>query len=103
MRSAAQAKTLYESHFSEMENGGEENGKVWIRNLLEGAMARFNELGFPTSRDEEWKYTEVAPIANTAFQVARRSVDRLAAGAAARAPRGNFGACRLVFVHGVCD
>ena len=100
MSSAVQAKTPYESHFSEMEKGGEENGKVWIRNLRERAMARFNELGFPTSRDEEWKYTDVAPIANTAFQVARRSVDRLAADAAARAALGNFEACRLVFVNG---
>jgi len=100
MSSAAQAKTLYESHFSEMEKGGLPNGKAWIRNLRKRAMARFNELGFPTSRNEEWKYTDVAPIANTAFQVARRSVDRLASDAAARAALGNFEACRLVFVNG---
>jgi Fe-S cluster assembly protein SufD len=34
----------------------------WIFRLRENAMARFEELGFPTTRDEEWKYTNVAPI-----------------------------------------
>ncbi|MBI2991339.1 MAG: Fe-S cluster assembly protein SufD [Deltaproteobacteria bacterium] len=100
MSSAAQAKTLYESHFSEMEKGGLPNGKAWIRNLRERAMARFNGLGFPTSRNEEWKYTDVAPIANTVFQPARRGLDRDAADAAARAALGSFEACRLVFVNG---
>jgi len=92
MSSAAQAKTLYESHFSEMEKGGLPNGKAWIRNLRERAMARFNELGFPTSRNEEWKYTDVAPIASTVFQPARRVVDRVAAEAAA-----HFDAARATF------
>ena len=100
MSSAAQAKTLYESHFSEMEKGGLPNGKAWIRNLRERAMARFNELGFPTSRNEEWKYTDVAPIANSVFQPARRVVDRLASDAAARAAVKGIEACRLVFVNG---
>ena len=100
MSSAAQAKTLYESHFSEMEKGGLPNGKAWIRNLRERAMARFNELGFPTSRNEEWKYTDVAPIASTVFQPARRVVDRVAAEAAARAAAKGIEACRLVFVNG---
>src|SRR3989338_6110216 len=100
MSGAAQAKTLYESHFSEMEKGGLQNGKAWIRNLRERAMARFNELGFPTSRNEEWKYTDVAPIANSVFQPARRVVDRLASDAAARAAVKGIEACRLVFVNG---
>src|SRR5574341_257188 len=100
MSSAAQAKTFYESHFSEMEEGGKRNGKAWIRNVRERAMSRFNDLGFPTSRDEEWKYTDVAPIANVVFQPARRVVDRLASDAAARAAVGGFEACRLVFVNG---
>src|SRR6185295_15069545 len=29
--------------------------------------ARFEELGFPSVKDEEWKYTNVAPIAKAAF------------------------------------
>ena len=33
----------------------------------EWAFRRFLESGFPTTRDEEWKFTNVAPVAGTAF------------------------------------
>ncbi len=33
----------------------------------EWAFRRFLEDGFPTTRDEEWRFTNVAPIAETAF------------------------------------
>jgi Fe-S cluster assembly protein SufD len=37
------------------------------RDRREAAFNRFLDRGFPTSRDEEWKFTNVAPIAATAF------------------------------------
>ncbi|MCC6858363.1 MAG: Fe-S cluster assembly protein SufD [Bryobacterales bacterium] len=42
-------------------------GPAWLRQLRVAAMARFTELGFPTRRQEEWKYTSVAPVAKGAF------------------------------------
>jgi Fe-S cluster assembly protein SufD len=39
----------------------------WLVHLRENAMARFEDLGFPTTKDEEWKYTNVASIARTDF------------------------------------
>ena len=33
--------------------------------LREAAFQRFAELGFPTTHDEEWRFTNVAPIART--------------------------------------
>ncbi len=35
--------------------------------LREAAFERFLKSGFPTTRDEEWKFTSVAPIAATTF------------------------------------
>jgi Fe-S cluster assembly protein SufD len=35
----------------------------WLQQLREAAFQRFSELGFPTTRDEEWRFTSVAPIA----------------------------------------
>ena len=35
--------------------------------LNEMAMGRFKELGFPTTKHEEWKYTNVAPILKNTF------------------------------------
>ena len=40
----------------------------WLQALRENAFARFSELGFPTTRDEEWRFTNVAPIAREAFR-----------------------------------
>src|SRR5690554_1053671 len=41
----------------------------WLCDLREQAMARFNEVGFPTARrgNEAWKYTDVSPIADATF------------------------------------
>jgi Fe-S cluster assembly protein SufD len=39
----------------------------WLGRIREAALARFTELGFPTPRQEEWKYTSVEPIARTSF------------------------------------
>ena len=40
--------------------------------LRERAFARFAELGFPTTHDEEWRFTNVAPIARTTFAPGRQ-------------------------------
>lgn len=38
-------------------------GPEWLRTARAAAFGRFLEQGFPTPRDEEWKFTNVAPIA----------------------------------------
>ena len=42
----------------------------WLQDLRDAAAARFTAIGFPTIRDEDWKFTNVAPIASTEFQPA---------------------------------
>ena len=36
--------------------------------LRQAAITRFGALGFPTTRQEEWRYTNLAPLARAAFQ-----------------------------------
>ena len=36
----------------------------WLQQLRETAFQRFTELGFPTTHDEDWRFTNVAPIAH---------------------------------------
>jgi Fe-S cluster assembly protein SufD len=38
-----------------------------VRADREAAFQRFLERGFPTTRDEEWKFTSLAPVAGTAW------------------------------------
>jgi Fe-S cluster assembly protein SufD len=75
----------------------------WLRDLRRDALARFVELGFPNTRMEEWRFTNVAPIARTEWALPA---------AASRKPQaesrihglhgldGLAGAARLVFVNG---
>jgi Fe-S cluster assembly protein SufD len=39
----------------------------WLQDLRDRAAVRFAALGFPTVREEEWRFTNVAPIASTEF------------------------------------
>jgi Fe-S cluster assembly protein SufD len=39
----------------------------WLQHLREVAFQRFVELGFHTTHDEEWRFTNVAPSARTNF------------------------------------
>ncbi len=55
-----------------MESVAAQNGRAWLLPIRKAAMARFGELGFPTTRHEEWRYTNVAPIASTPFKLAGR-------------------------------
>jgi Fe-S cluster assembly protein SufD len=50
-----------------------------VRALREAAFARFSERGFPTTHDEDWRFTNVAPIARKAW----RRLDQRTAGATA--------------------
>jgi Fe-S cluster assembly protein SufD len=42
-------------------------GPRWLQDLRDRGATRFAALGFPTVRDEEWRFTNVSPIANTEF------------------------------------
>jgi len=50
-------------------NGGSE-GPAWLPGLRRAAMDRFAAVGFPSARDEEWRFTPVGPIAQADFQPA---------------------------------
>jgi len=42
-------------------------GPRWLQDLRDRGAARFAALGFPTARDEEWRFTNISPIANAEF------------------------------------
>ncbi|MGE5813028.1 MAG: Fe-S cluster assembly protein SufD [Acidobacteriota bacterium] len=69
----------------------------WVRELRGRALTRFAELGIPTTREEEWRFTNVAPIGETSFRLAG-SVNGAAAPVLARVDTA--GAQRVVLVNG---
>jgi Fe-S cluster assembly protein SufD len=59
------------------------DGPEWLEPLRRAAAARFAVVGFPGTRDEEWRFTPVAPIAQRTWrpapgEPAKLSADRLA-------------------------
>lgn len=40
---------------------------TWLAALKLAALSRFQELGYPTRDDEEWRFTDIRPIVSTAF------------------------------------
>ena len=70
----------------------------WIAARRQAGAARFEALGFPTRRDEEWKYTDVRTIAQGNFTLADNGDYSPAQAAALTLP---VAAYRLTFVDGV--
>jgi len=69
----------------------------WLRELRGAAMDRFSRRGFPTTRDEEWRHTNVAPLAGTVFRRAEGNGRDIGGGPAAL---GGEAGHRAVFVNG---
>ena len=88
--------------------GRQTRGPDWLQDLRGKGIARFEALGYPTTKNEDWHFTSVAPIAERSFRVARRTGD-LANSLGLRATdleRFGFGQAdwhRLVFINGVFD
>ena len=70
-----------------------------LADLRRRAAARFAELGFPNPRGEDWRFTNVAPVAKIRFRRPAPGFDRSAV-ARSLAPFRLAGAHELVFVDG---
>ena len=94
------SKETFLSAFADLDRQGL-GGPAWLSQRRREAIARFAELGLPTPRDEEWKYTPLAPITATTFDVGLES-DGHEPSEEAIAPFcvGASSWSRLVFVNG---
>ncbi len=72
----------------------------WLQTLRKQGLARFEALGYPTTKNEDWHFTSVAPIAERAFRRAVSS-SRVSLGDLDRFKFGESGWHTLVFVNGV--
>lgn len=57
--------------FSSAENRLTGSRLSWMRATRKGAIARFAELRFPTTKNEDWRFTSVGPIAESRFTLAK--------------------------------
>src|SRR5882762_10186935 len=50
---------------------GASRAPAWLKDLRAGGIARFGDLGFPNMKQEAWRFTSVAPIAEGSFELAQ--------------------------------
>ncbi|HEV8264386.1 MAG TPA: Fe-S cluster assembly protein SufD [Gemmatimonadales bacterium] len=72
---------------------------AWLKELREGGIARFGAVGFPTTKQEAWRFTSVAPIADAPFELAAAPRSPLAVLSDIE-PHLLGASPRLVFVNG---
>jgi len=58
----------YLEKFQRFEKEGPGKHTSWLFPIRKAGIARFAELGFPTLKDEDWRFTNVAPIARLPFK-----------------------------------
>ena len=100
MMLASESKERYLSAFGRYQADGGAKGPSWLRQLRESAIASFKELGFPTTRNEEWKYTNVEPIVSLAFNRANGEADAVTVNDLCALSFMDPACNRLVFVNG---
>jgi Fe-S cluster assembly protein SufD len=80
-------------------NGGKE-APQWTRSLRLSGITRFEELGFPGTRNEDWHFTSVAPIAGREFTLLTSRTGTVTAAQLVPFSFGATGWHTLVFVNG---
>ena len=76
------------------------DGPDWLESIRRAATERFAATGFPTARDEEWRFTPVSPIAATSWRSAPDAA-RLTSDSLQGFVFGHPEWSTLVFVNGI--
>jgi Fe-S cluster assembly protein SufD len=101
MNSVVAGTERYLTEFEELERHGAEHRPAWLAARRRSAMTRVVERGFPTTRDEDWRYTNLGPLAAAPFQAAGTITPRgLSEETIDRSAIGPSSWPRLVFVDG---
>jgi len=70
MTQLAEETSTHMSNFSHFEQESSLPAHPWLQRLRQSGIARFESTGFPTVAEEEWRFTNVAPIARIPFCLA---------------------------------
>lgn len=73
MTTSIQNVGTYLETFTEFAQHANGHNFPWLRKLREDAFARFCETGFPTTHDEDWRFTNVSAIARASFSLGSRN------------------------------
>src|SRR5262245_45995314 len=89
----------YLSHFATFEKS-RNSEPAWLHRVRKAALGSFSRLGFPTTHDEEWRFTSIAPITRVPFKLAVADGKPLTGQALSRFTFGSWKGIQLVFLNG---
>ncbi len=91
--------TAYATEFARVPRVSDDRAG-WLELARQAAQARFAATGFPTSRDEDWRFNTLTPLVSASFPLAPEGTARVAAADLAPYLYAIPGATTLVFVNG---
>ncbi|NWG13925.1 MAG: Fe-S cluster assembly protein SufD [Acidobacteria bacterium] len=101
MTETSAGRNTFLEEYSSFEKSDGFRRHAWLRPLREAALSSFKRLGFPTTRNEEWRHTNVAPIANSSFRLPAFDFDRHKVPELANFTFSETECCQLIFINGI--
>lgn len=96
-----QASDPIQEYFGQFTESTFSSEPRWLLPVRKHALAKFSELGFPTKRDEDWRFTNVAPLTKLPFRPATESSSgEITQDLLKNSTFGTLKGDRLVFVDG---
>jgi Fe-S cluster assembly protein SufD len=101
VRPGSKAADPYWEKFEQLQENVSGREPSWLSAVRKAAISRFAEMGFPTLKDEDWRFTNVAPITKLGFNPVGHPMphalghEELAPFALSRLPGS-----KLVFING---
>ncbi|MEK6677473.1 MAG: Fe-S cluster assembly protein SufD [Planctomycetota bacterium] len=72
MDTLTQVQSSYQAQFEQALSRRKRNEPGWLSNIRSRAMDRFSDVGFPTTEDEDWRFTNVDRIGQTPFLASQK-------------------------------
>jgi Fe-S cluster assembly protein SufD len=79
MTTAIQNIETYLDAFTGFEKSAAGHDLPWLKKLRADAFARFCETGFPTTHDEDWRFTSVVAVSRTHFALSPTATRKISA------------------------
>lgn len=93
-------KQQYLSDFRELEQQVSNHEPVWLHEIRKEAIQRFDEMGFPHNKQEEWRFTNIKPLLSQSFARSSQAGD-FPVELQDRYLVSKLDSHRLVFINGV--
>jgi Fe-S cluster assembly protein SufD len=95
-----ESKEQFVAAFERWQAGAKSSGPAWLNELRQAGISSFESLGFPTTKNEDWKYTNLEPIASRRFAQGDGGVKNVREAELIAEAFADGGCPRLIFLNG---